>query len=172
MKYFTSDWHDGHKNIIKYCDRPFKSIEEQCTVLLKNLSYLTEEDKLYVLGDCFFSRTDEEIRMFLNCIKSKKILIRGNHDRKSMKSWKNLGFDAVYKHLIITISDTQFLLVHDPVAVLVFKGPTICGHVHNLWKNQPNLLNVSVDVRNFRPVSEHEIWLENRTLNLKIVGEL
>lgn len=161
MKYFTSDWHDGHKNIIKYCDRPFTNVEEQRELILKRLRYLTEDDELYVLGDCFFSRTFEEMKNFLSQIKARKILIRGNHDRLSIVKYKSIGFDEVYKHLIVNISDTEFLLTHDPVAVIVFKGPTICGHVHNLWKNQPNLLNVSVDVRNYYPVSEHEIWLEN-----------
>jgi len=33
----------------------------------------------------------------------------------------------------------------------------IVGHIHGLWKVQPNMVNVGVDAWHFRPVSEQEI---------------
>lgn len=36
--FYTSDWHFGHKNIIRYCNRPFDLSDEgvaQCTDFIK-----------------------------------------------------------------------------------------------------------------------------------------
>jgi len=37
MKFwFTSDYHLGHANIIKYCNRPFKGIDQMNSTIIRN----------------------------------------------------------------------------------------------------------------------------------------
>lgn len=84
--WFTSDYHFSHYNIIRYCNRPFSSIEDMNGTLLENInSKVNEEDILYVLGDFAFSRPRhlwyDVYKKLRNIIRCKNvILVTGNHD--------------------------------------------------------------------------------------------
>ena len=60
--FFISDTHFGHKNILKYEDRPFKNIEEMDVEMINRWNKkVSKEDKVYILGD--FSFGDKEYTM-------------------------------------------------------------------------------------------------------------
>lgn len=50
--YFTSDLHLGHDNIIRFCNRPFSSVEEMNDRIIQNYnSIVHKNDLVYILGD-------------------------------------------------------------------------------------------------------------------------
>jgi calcineurin-like phosphoesterase family protein len=50
--FFTSDTHFGHANIIKYCGRPFASVEEMNRELIARWNAVVgPRDTVYHLGD-------------------------------------------------------------------------------------------------------------------------
>ena len=52
--WFTADFHLGHKNIIRYCNRPFDTVEEMNRTILEQLNSLVKTNGiLYFLGDFF-----------------------------------------------------------------------------------------------------------------------
>ena len=77
--YFTSDLHFGHRNVINYCNRPYKDIEEMHKGLITIWNNTVKQgDTVYVLGD--FSLNPKWSGQMLPLLKGNKILIPGNHD--------------------------------------------------------------------------------------------
>jgi calcineurin-like phosphoesterase family protein len=80
--WFTSDFHLGHRNIIRYCKRPFDSIDDMDATLLANLNRrVGENDVLYFLGDFCLGGPDRA-RLYRDRIVCRNIhMIEGNHDQ-------------------------------------------------------------------------------------------
>lgn len=155
--WIISDTHFCHKNIIDYCDRPFKDVEEMNEALISNWNSVVKEKHLvYVLGD-FALGTPTEISNILSRLNGKKYLILGNHDRhKSVDWWRRVGFDEVSKFPIIV--DDRYILCHEPMDIVVeFK--VISGHIHNVGKGYGynNHFNACVEVNNYTPVDFNKI---------------
>ena len=78
-KWFTSDLHFGHRNVIPYCNRPYKDVDEMHEALIKIWNDTVQEgDLVYVIGD--FSLNPKWSKEVLPKLKGDKILIPGNHD--------------------------------------------------------------------------------------------
>lgn len=53
--FMISDLHFSHANIIKYCKRPFSSVDEMNSTMITNWNNtVKEDDTVFVLGDVFF----------------------------------------------------------------------------------------------------------------------
>ena len=78
MIFFTSDAHFYHFNVIKYCNRPFATVEEMNEKLILNWnSAVSPEDTVYVLGD--FSLAIRPVEIFTSRLNGTKYLVPGNH---------------------------------------------------------------------------------------------
>lgn len=82
MYFFTSDLHFGHENVIRFDKRPFMTVDEMDTELMRRWNEKVQPDDLvYVLGDLIWrSRTDDAFR-YIHNLNGQIILIRGNHDQ-------------------------------------------------------------------------------------------
>lgn len=165
MYYFTSDFHLGHFNIIKYCQRPFKTLEEMDSIIIKNINErIDEEDTLFFLGDFCMKRSSEAsdapqnaFEYYRNQIKCKNIIfIKGNHD-------KNNSTKTIIQSLIIEYGGSRIYLTHDPKYAKSEFGFNFCGHVHEKWQFQKlgyksTICNLSVEHWNYHPVTINEIF--------------
>lgn len=156
--WFTSDPHYGHANIIKYCNRPFTSVEEMDEALIENHNSLVKpNDIIYYLGDCTWYGSDKTKKIFSR-LNGKKKLIRGNHDHD-----KNLApyFEYVRHYDTIKIGDVRLALMHFPI--LSWDGQQhgtihLHGHTHNTIDNSGTLrFDVGVDSWNMYPVNLEQI---------------
>lgn len=171
MIFYTADPHFYHKNIIRYCDRPFQNIKEMHNTLIKNWNKVVgPDDYVYVVGDFAMVNKNEtgRIRKILHELNGSKELILGNHDLCKPFDYVEAGFNAV--HTAMQIED---FTEHQPYKVLMHHDPCIAcgtppgtvfihGHIHNLFKCVPDKMAVCVCVENwdYTPVTLSQIMEE------------
>ena len=155
--FFIADTHFTENNIRLYENRPFGTVAEMDTVLIKNWNAAVEaDDEVYVLGDFGADKNESDILSKLN---GKKYLIKGNHDVYSNEYYRNAGFDEVYDMPILYKG--FWILSHDAVYVNSnMPYANLFGHVHNspIVKDYSSQhFCVSVERINYTPISFEQI---------------
>ena len=93
--FFTSDTHFNHANIIKFCNRPFKDVEQMNEVIIANWnSVIGKDDTVFHLGDFCLGGAAEWTKI-LDRLNGKIYLIMGNHDLKNIRQ----GFISRFEHV-------------------------------------------------------------------------
>lgn len=133
MIWFTSDHHFYHKNVIRYCNRPFKSLEEMHEELIRRHNSLVDpSDTVYMLGDISFSGP-QGTKKILDRMDGSKILIRGNHDKGANEYFlKHKIYEEIYDSVEIFIANTNVILCHYPYAPT--KWEKARHKLRNFWK--------------------------------------
>jgi calcineurin-like phosphoesterase family protein len=140
--------------------RPFSSAGSMNQTLINNWNRLVRpDDVVFHLGDVgWYNRFPNWAVPLLH---GKKILILGNHDNLHPRIYKEYFDDVQSGPVILTVANTdgenlELSLSHTPD-----EGHTnlyrLHGDVHNMWKARPGMLNVGVDVWDYRPVSLEEV---------------
>src|SRR5215203_789215 len=89
-RWFTSDLHFGHANIIRYCARPYTDVEQMAHDLVARWNAtVAPDDEVWVLGDVAMGRIEESLRL-VGTLAGRKLLVPGNHDR----CWPGRGHSA------------------------------------------------------------------------------
>lgn len=153
--FMIGDTHFCHSNIIKYCDRPFNSTEEMNEKLIENWNKVVgKQDRVFMMGD-FALCGKEKIIEIGKRLKGKKILILGNHEGASLKTYYEAGFEMVSKYPILF--NEFFILSHEPQYVQengVYAN--IFAHVHTnpMYKSvSSRSFCVSAERINYTPIS-------------------
>lgn len=134
--WFTSDLHLNHSNIIKFCNRPFTSVEEMNKTIINNWNnVVNKNDTVFLLGDIVFGGYDIW-NYFMEKLNGLKILIAGNHDKSITIS----KFHRVDQILNIIVKDPEIkggqriTLCHYPMYSWYqsHRGAwQLYGHLHN-----------------------------------------
>lgn len=159
--FLTSDTHFFHKNILKYCDRPFNSIEEMNTAIINKWNLkVGSNDEIYHLGDFAFGGI-EKILSILEILNGRIRIVPGNHDTKLIKYWKNLNtqertqksFELLPPIYTLNIGTKAIILSHYPIESWAWKESGsihLHGHSHGNTSHGvariPNRYDVGIDV--------------------------
>ncbi len=153
MIWLTSDLHFNHANIIKFCNRPWQTVEEMNEGLIECWNAVVRpEDEVFVVGDFAFG---SDMSAFAR-LRGNKHLIIGNHDEKNKKV---LQLPWASQHHIFRIKheDARVIACHYPMETWAYahRGALhIHGHCHGSLKRQiPHRWDVGVDCRGFAPVA-------------------
>ena len=157
MIFFTSDLHFDHENIIKLCNRPYKSIYEMNESLIDNWNNtVNKSDTVYILGDITMGKSKNKIDSILSRLNGTKIVIKGNHDKENIANYTYLE-----ESFIVDNESYKFVMFHYPIEDWNGKYRNaihLHGHSHSEKKsNMKNRYNVSVEANEYKPVSIEKI---------------
>ena len=167
-KYFTSDLHLFHENILKFSKRPFASISEMHEALITNWnSVVTNQDIVYLLGDVSFSKDISQTIKILHLLNGNIILVKGNHDERNMvAAYKDSNSVSLVKDLyeffeVVDGVKYKFSLMHYPMSEWRSShhgAIHLHGHCHGTMDNSGLLrIDVGTDCWNYTPVSLDQI---------------
>ena len=158
--FLTADTHFGHTNIIKYENRPFADANAMDALIIKNWNnVVSKNDKIIVAGDVSF-HNKEKTSEIIQQLNGKKILVKGNHDKRNTQWWMDVGFDEVSDYPIIY--KEWFIIQHEPPTYINDAMPFfwLYGHVHGteMYKTiTKNTACVCVERWNYTPVELDKI---------------
>lgn len=141
MDYFSSDFHLGHANILKFDKRNFSSIEEHDEFMIKMcMNTLVPGDRFFYLGD--FSLTNpKKTEGYLATLRSsgaQLFFIKGNHDKRdNIRLFKQYGeFLGEKRTMKIQYEGQEYVVVLDHFANRVWDRSHhgsyhLYGHSHD-----------------------------------------
>jgi calcineurin-like phosphoesterase family protein len=187
--FFTSDTHFGHTNIIKYSKRPFATIEEMDSELVRRWNEMVKPDDLvYHLGDFAVGENCPPAEHYLDQLNGKIVLIVGNHETRALRCPNRFKMISGLMEVSVVIDGTV-PFKGTMVPKKVKQSITLChyamkvwnkshhgawqlyGHSHGSLPDPQDALqfDVGVDCWDFRPVTVEQIQAKMLTKTWKPV---
>ena len=168
--FFTADYHLGHANIIKYCNRPFTDVHNMNYSIIRNHNNrVLPGDTVFFVGDFCFRNSPggkqgegiiHKAEFYIRQLNGRFVFIKGNHD-------DNNSLKTKIEKIVINYGGHRTCLVHNPIHADLNYEFNFVGHVHEKWKfrklnDKSWMINVGVDAWNFVPISFEEIMKDFR----------
>jgi len=148
MYFFTADQHYGHQNIIRFCNRPFGSVDEMDRELMRRHNEVVGPEDIVVHAGDFAYRNARAPQSYLEELNGEHILIRGSHDR-----WLD---DSAREILELTIEGEHVVVCHYAMRRWPkshYGSWQLYGHSHGTLEPIGLQWDVGVDNNDFYPLS-------------------
>ena len=124
--WLISDTHFGHDSMIKYENRPVDHNE----IMVNNWNKIVKDEDLVIhCGDLFFGKGVQYVKQ----LKGNIVLVRGNHDKKSINWYMNNGIKFVCDEFTLNAYGKKMIFSHKPITTLHEKYDlNIHGHFHSI----------------------------------------
>jgi len=152
MIFMTADEHYGHANILKFCKRPFDSVEEMDQALIDNHNERVSKDDTTIHAGDFTLKSKEFATSIIKQLNGSHTFLKGSHDywlpqnHKVRIEQKFNGYFIVIDHYCMrTWARSHFNSIH------------LFGHSHNKLESIGKSMDIGVDTNNYYPYSLDEI---------------
>jgi len=175
--WFTSDHHFGHANVIRYCNRPWATVEEMDEALVQKWnSVVGKNDLVYHLGDFTllgYNKFKEYVKRLSGIIR----IVPGSHDARWLVPWRSnmhrppisangCEVEATDSLLTLEIEDGKseypqvVVLCHYAMRVWDrshYGSIHLYGHSHGQLPGIGRSLDVGVDCWDYTPISLQQV---------------
>lgn len=120
--FFTSDLHVGHRNVLRFCNRPFLDIKDMSRGLIENWNRVVgENDIVFDLGDMFWFDSRHEIKKFVEKLNGHIYKVPGNHDMDVRR--------------LFELCNTDKVTICNDIVCLYISGisPNMLDHTYEVW---------------------------------------
>lgn len=164
--HFIADTHFDHKNIIRYCRRPFSSVAQMNRAIEDDWNgTVRDNDVVYYVGDWSFGKRARSAAYWKRRLRGNIVSIKGSHDGPHsgirLQPFKELhvaGYDFLLIH--IPNPNDKHQTQEQKQKLENWQGWVIHGHVHNnemhkypFINGERKTINVSAELINYKPVS-------------------
>lgn len=138
MRYYISDLHLFHENVIRFDNRPFENVFEMHNAIIDRWnSVVTNGDTVYILGDISLRGANDELIALVSRLKGHKVLVKGNHDDVSDYRYQLL-FEEIcdYKEIQDSFDGQNYNLILSHYPIFSWKKMSrgtilLYGHTHD-----------------------------------------
>lgn len=162
--FFISDHHFGHSKIIKFCNRPFKTVDEMDFEMIDRWNAVVRpNDNVYHIGDLSFLSA-RETSVLLDCINGNIHLLQGNHDKRWLNGDTKNKLVWVKPYYELKLWNQKIVLCHYPMISWnrSFHGSFhLYGHIHNngnAGTEHLRAMNMSVELHDYKPVADEFVF--------------
>ena len=169
MYFFTSDEHYNHKNIIKYCNRPFGSIKEMDDELIaRHNSIVTEHDTTIHAGDFAFVKNIQEANKYFERLNGKHTCLKGSHDKWMLEFILRIWERTIEKQFIVVCHYAMRTWHRSH-----YNSWQLFGDSHGKLEPVGKQWDIGVDNNAFYPVSFDQIKsiMKDRPDNFNLVND-
>jgi calcineurin-like phosphoesterase family protein len=157
MIWFTADEHYGHRNIIDFCNRPYKSLEEMNETLIANHNEVVKDEDIVIhAGDFCMWRTKRETvqkKFVMRLNGEHHVFLKGSHDYW-LRGWEA---PQIYE---ITQKRMHIVVCHYCMRVWArshYNSWHLYGHSHGKLEPIGKSWDIGVDNNNYYPVSIDQV---------------
>ena len=153
MYFFTADQHFYHRNIIEYCNRPFKDIKEMSKRIISNYNEVVSKNDIVIhAGDFAFINNKIKIQKIINQLNGNKIFLKGCHDKWLPNINPHIWRKTIEKQPIVVCHYNMRTWPRSH-----YGSWQLFAHSHGTLDPVGKQHDIGVDNNNFYPVSFDEI---------------
>ena len=168
MYFFTADEHYGHRNIIKYCRRPFDDTREMDYEITKRHNSVVGADDIVIHGGDLTLANRIIAERYITELNGKHFFLKGSHD-----AWLSESAREIWEK---KISGQPIIVCHYAMRVWSkshYGSWQLYGHSHGNLEPIGKQWDIGVDNNDFYPVSFEQIVkiMKDRPDNPNFIGD-